>query len=88
MAITVPASDSQNYNLQAAVTAMQAQVTANVNPLILPTLVAELDTLQQALVNALMAAATSRTPGGGQASNNKPSFITASGVLSAGTINV
>ena len=87
MAVTVPSTDAVNYNLQAQVTAVQALVTAAANPAVQPALIAQLDSLQQQLVASLMANATSRAPGSGQASNNKPSFITASACLSTGTIN-
>jgi hypothetical protein len=84
MAITVPASDVENFNLQAQVTALQAAVTANANPQLLPGLTAALDTAQRKLVSSLMANAANRRPPG---MGTTTSFITASGVLSANTIN-
>jgi len=87
MAVTVPSTDTGNYQLQAQVAAVQALVTAAANPAVQPVLVALLDSLQQQLVASLMANANARTGGSRQASNNNPSFLTASGVLSAGTIN-
>jgi hypothetical protein len=75
-----------NYNLQAQVTLVAALVTANANPATLLQTQIELDALQQQLVASLMAAGNLRPPGTGNATN-KPSFLTASGVLSACTIN-
>ena len=43
--------------------------------------------LRQQLVCSLMANAFARTPGGGNASNNTPSYINAATVLSTLTIN-
>jgi hypothetical protein len=87
MTVTVPSTDIGNFQLQARVTAMQAAVTANANPLIQPQLVAQLDQLQQQLVNSLTANGNSRTPGAGSTGGPKPSYLTASGILSSGTIN-
>lgn len=86
MAVSVPASDIYGTQLQAQVTALQALVTANANPAVQTQLVVQLDQAQQALVQYLMANALDRAPNTGNA-NLKPSYLTASGVLSNGTIN-
>lgn len=86
MSVTVPASDINGTALQTAVTAAQASYNAGVtagSPFIYQ-LAQALDTAQQALVMYLMANNKARTPlqfGVG------PSFLSASGLLSAGTIN-
>lgn len=87
MAVTVPSTDSVNLALQTQITAVAALVSANANPAVLFSNTALLDQLQQQLVWNLMANARARTPGTDDASNLKPSFLTASGILSAGTIN-
>lgn len=87
MAVSVPSTDGVNNALQAQITAVAALVSANANPAVLPALTQLLDSLQQQLVGNLMANNLARTPGGGMASNNKPSFLSAAGILSAGTIN-
>jgi len=89
MAVTVPSTDGVNYALQTQITAVAALLSAapTSNPAQVPELTTLLDSLQQQLVGNLMAANLSRVPGGGMASNNKPSFLSAAGILSAGTIN-
>lgn len=86
MAIVVPATDVGNAALQTQIAAVQALVNANANPAVQPQLTILLDQLQQQLVQSLMANALDRAPGTGNAAN-KLSFITASGVISSGTIN-
>ena len=87
MAVVVPSTDAVNNALQAQIAVVQALVNAATNPAVQLQLVLQLDALQQQLVASLMANATDRAPGGGMASNNKPSFLTASGIIAAGTIN-
>jgi hypothetical protein len=85
--VTIASSDVQNFNLQAQITQVQAAVTANANPAQLQQNTILLDTLQRQLVDNLMASAFNRTPGGGNAGSGKPSFLTASGILSSLTVN-
>lgn len=87
MAVTVPATDAANLALQTQITALAALVAANANPAVLPQLTSQLDLLRQQLVMSLMSNAFYRTPGGGMASNNTPSFLNAATVLSTLTIN-
>jgi len=87
MTVTVQSTDVQNYNLQAQVAAVQTLVNANANAAVQPALIALLDSLQQQLVANLMANSTNRTPGAGCTTQGKPNFLTASGILSSGTIN-
>jgi patatin-like phospholipase/acyl hydrolase len=84
MAVTVPSTDVNNFNLQAQIAALAATISANTTPELLPVLTQQLDLLQQQLINSLMANATARRPvvfGVG------PSFLTASQILSTGTVN-
>lgn len=88
MTVTIASSDVQNFNLQAQITAVQAIVTANSNgPVVLQQNTLLLDTLQRQLVDNLMAATFNRTPGAGNTGGGKPSFLTASGILSSLTVN-
>jgi hypothetical protein len=84
MAVTVPSTDVQNFSLQAAVTALQAAVTANANPAIEAQLTAMLNIAQVQLVDSLMANANARHP---VQFGNGPSFLTAANILANGTIN-
>ncbi len=90
MAVTVPSTDPNNYYLQAEITLLTtnqaAAVTAGNGALALQ-LSQQLDQLQQQLVASLMANGQYRTPGVGNSAGPKPSFLTASGILAAGTIN-
>ena len=86
MAVVVPSTDGGNYALYEQIAAVQILVTAAANPAVQPQLVALLDLLQQQLVASLMANANARH-GARDSSNTTPSYLTASGVLSAGTIN-
>jgi len=86
--VTVPSSDTGNFQLQAQIAALQTAVTANTaTAAVQAELVAKLDDLQQQLVRSLMANATNRTPGSGMTTGSTPSFMTASHILSSQTIN-
>jgi hypothetical protein len=84
VAVTASASDIAGTALQLLVTNLQSAVNANVTPALLQGLTIQLDQAQQALVLYLMSNAKSRTP---LQFGNGPSYLTASGVLAAGTIN-
>ena len=87
MTVTVPATDFYGAQLQANVAALQAQVTANTaTAAVQAELVTQLDAAQQLLVRYLIGNAANQTPGTGNA-GNKPSFMTASHILSSQTIN-
>lgn len=87
MTVTVQASDTQGTYLQALVTQLQNLVNANANPAVLAANTAALDQAQQNLVMYLMANNLRRAPQGGQIGVGAVNFLTASGILSNGTIN-
>lgn len=87
MTVTVPASDTQGTILQSAVTQLQNLVNAATNPAVQTQLIIALDAAQQQLVSYLMANATRRAPQAGQIGVGAVSFLTASGILSNGTVN-
>lgn len=90
MAVTVPSTDVGNFYLQAQVTLLSSNLTAAQtagNYALAAVIAQQLDVTQQALVASLMANGNNRLPGVGNSAGPKPSFLTASGILSAGTIN-
>jgi hypothetical protein len=86
MAIVVPATDIYASGIQTQIALVQALVNANANPAVLLQNQILLDQLQQNLLTTLMAVNLDRTAGTGNA-QNKPSFVSASGLIAAGTIN-
>ena len=89
MTVTVPATDSVNNTLQAQIAAVQAAVTANVNPANQLAQTQLLFQLQKQLVSNLMDATNERGNYGnpGTASATTPSFLNPATVLSTLTIN-
>ena len=88
MAVTVSASDIFGTALQTSVTEWQALVNApTVNPAQAFANLQGLDSAQRLLVGYLMANAQRRLPAGPNPGVGATSFLTASGILSAGTIN-
>lgn len=89
MTVTVPATDSVNNALQAQITAVQAAVTANVNPANQLAQIQLLFQLQQQLVENLMSATNERGNYGspGLSGNTVPSYLNPATILSSLTIN-
>lgn len=88
MALTVPSTDTVNYQLQAQITSVAALVSANANPAVLAANQALLDSLRIQLVMNLMSNYLHQRPGGsGQASNDVPAFLNAATILTNETVN-
>jgi hypothetical protein len=88
MTVTVQASDTNGTALQARVTALQTALNAAAasNPAQVLSLTLALDAAQITLVSYLMGNNLDRTQNA-QFGIGAPNFLSASGILSAGTVN-